>query len=163
MAEKDKNANEEPQAKQRGIVFYISVIGLPLLIIGGAAMFFLMPMLAGEESKEEATEIEETLRPLEKTLTITGLTVNPRNSMGKRFAVFELVLAVENDEVMEVLKKREPILKDRFIEYFRAKTVEELAMDSLMQNRKDDIIAMTNKVAGKKAVYDVFFTRFILQ
>ena len=164
MADK-KDAKEEPEVKQKGVVFYVAVIGLPLLIAGAAAMFFLMPMLAGEEEAKEAKaeEVKEEQRPLENALTVTGLTINPKNSLGRRLAVIELVLAVETPEILEVLKKNEPILKDRYLEYFRAKTVKELSADSLIRTEKQAIIDIANKVAGDQAAYDVFFTRFIIQ
>lgn len=165
---KEKVENQpEPAEKQKkkkkwpliaGIIT-VQVIAAILLVV-----FFLFPRY---QQWTGAGEIEEPVKEAKKELgyiyTISDLTINPKNSMGRRFAVFEIALEVKDNKSIEELKKYHPILMDRCISYFRTKTVAELSAQIQMNVIKDDLKMIVNQLIGYDAVSDLYFTRFVLE
>ncbi len=155
-------ADEQTKKKKWPLIagiIVVQVIAAVLLVV-----FFLFPRY---QQWAEAGEIEEPVKEEKKELgfiyTISDLTVNPKNSMGRRFAVFEVALEVKDNKSIEALKKYHPILMDRCISYFRTKTVAELSAQIQMDVIKDDLKLIVNQVLGYDAVNDLYFTRFVLE
>ena len=148
-------------------------IGLIAAIAAGSLVYFILfpkyqewqtnklleEQNIGSTQEEEEVEREE----IGQTYTISDLTINPKNSMGRRYAVFEVVLEVKDAGTVEQLKRYHPIIMDRFISYLRQKTMLELADDNYITKIKKDLMGIVNKILGEELVYDLYFTRFVLE
>lgn len=166
MAEKVTNGQEtEPPKKKKGLLIAIIVLA-QLIIAAGLVVFIIYPKLAGPaDEKEEAPaeKTEENSNQLGPTFTISDLTVNPKGSMGRRFAVFEVVLEMNNPTYSEKLTQMKPVIVDKFLGYLREKTIAEYSSSDQMKIIRKDLKDIVNSVLNEEAVKNLFFTRFVLE
>lgn len=154
---------EEKKKKLTYIIVFVVQIILAFVLI----KFVVFPWYNKDSAEEVVEEVEETENKEPKEIghiyTISNLTVNPSGSRGRRFAVFEIAVSVQTPEFVEEMKKYDTMIKDNLIQYFRAKTVEELSVDTAIVAIKEDIMEITGDIVGTEQLNDVYFTRFILQ
>ncbi|MCD4691642.1 MAG: flagellar basal body-associated FliL family protein [Calditrichales bacterium] len=167
-AVKDKKEQESSEevypGKKKNWGLIIGVVLAQLIAVGFIVKFLVFPS-EGESSEsveEEAEQVEET-KGIGLIYKISDLTINPKNSMGKRFAVFEVALEVEDAAAVEELKKYNPIIVDRFIGYFRTKTVLELSSQESLVSIKKDLKEIVNDVMQEEVVNNLYFTRYVLE
>ena len=158
---------EQSEQKKKKIL-YVVIFAIQVILAFVLIKFVVLPWYNVNDNEKHDEEVIEEPQKMEKKelgqiFTISDLTVNPRGSRGRRFAVFEIALSVPEVEMVDEIKKYETVIKDNYIQYFRSKTVEELSADSAMINIKSDLIEITENIVGPNKVNDIFFTRFILQ
>lgn len=175
-SEKKNNENENNEAglsdyekgeQKKKKIMYIIIFVVQLVLAFVLIKFFIIPWYNSDQTKNVDDEQTEQSSPKEKIgqiYTISDLTVNPKDSRGRRFAIFEIALSIPDDPATtEEIKKYEVILRDKYIQYFRSKTVEELSMDTALEKIKSDLMNLTNEFMEQNVVNDIFFTQFILQ
>jgi len=155
----------EATKKKKPIMLYVAIFAAQIIASLALLYFVVLPMMNGEPAEGEtaSAEVKPTEKKLEHIFRLDGLTVNPKNSGGKRFAVFEVVMSVDTPETVETLKKQRPIIKDRYIRYFRSKTIAELSVETVMEKGRDELKQLTNELLGTESVNEIYFTRFVLQ
>jgi flagellar FliL protein len=160
-----ENQETEQEPKKTSPVMYALAIGIPVILAVVLVYFVVYPWYKGNQDTADETEIveEQEEKPIGALYTLSGLTVNPRDSNGRRFAVFEVVMEYEVPEEVETLKKYEPVIKDRFLKYFRERTIDELAATTTMDSSKRALVGIVNGVLGKEVVSNIYFTQFVLQ
>ncbi len=163
--EKEQESSEEVYpGKKKNWGLIIGVVLVQLIVAVFIIKFLVFPN-EGESSEsveEEAEQVEET-KEMGFIYKISNLTINPKNSMGRRFAVFEIALEVEEAATVEELKKYHPIIVDRFIGYFRTKTVLELSSQESLVTIKSDLKNIVNKIMLEEVVNNLYFTRYVLE
>ncbi len=165
MAEENATPQEEQPKKKKGLMIAIIIV-VQLIVAILLVVFVIYPRLypsdpnAEEADKEKKEEVTEKLGP---TFTISDLTVNPKGTMGRRFAVFEVVLEVDDPTVIESLNQNKPVIVDQFLTYLRGKTVAELASLEQMKLIRNDLMQIVNRIINQDAVTNLYFTRFVLE
>lgn len=149
-------------------MMYMVIFAIQVIVGFALVYFFIVPWYSGNEEEvpedyyeEVQTEIEP--KKMGTIYKLPALTVNPKGSRGRRFAVIEIAFSIPEEIVVEEVKKYEPVLIDNFINYFRSKTVEELSVDTIMTVLKDDVLEITSNVVGADKIQEIYFTNFILQ
>jgi flagellar basal body-associated protein FliL len=175
----DENKNNENEIHEEGLsdyekgeqkkkkIMYIIIFAVQLVLAFVLIKFFIIPWYSDDQPEnveDEQIEQSSLKEKIGQIYTISDLTVNPKDSRGRRFAIFEIALSIPEDPaVTEEIKKYEVILRDKYIQYFRSKTIPELSVDTALVDIKSDLMNITNEFMGKKVVNDIFFTQFILQ
>ncbi len=167
----EENPEQEPapvSKKKKGWKFYLILIVAQLVVAMVLVKFIIYPKYsnwAQQKQLEKLTRKKEPEKQKEMGFTykISDMTTNPQNSMGTRFAVFEIVLEVPKQEDLDELKKYDPVIRDKFIKYFRSKSVSELSYVSFMDSSKADLKGIVDSILQQNMVEHVYFTRFVLQ
>ncbi len=160
--EQNQDAFGQPKKKKTGLIIVIGIVQLVAAVL--LVWFFLYPRYLSDNQAQAEESKEEPKQEIGSLYKITDITVNPKNTMGRRFAVFEVTLEVHSEEVKKELDKFKPIIKDRFIGYFRTKTVGELASHTMWDQIKSDLKGIVNQTLGRKeAVRQLYFTRYVLE
>jgi len=166
MAENaQKNEAQEAPKKKKGLLIGIIIL-VQLIVAAVLVIFIIYPKFAGngEEAEEKPKEkTEEAGHQLGPTYTISDLTVNPKGSMGRRFAVFEVVLEMNDAAYIEKITQIKPVIVDRFLSYLREKTVAEFSSSEQMKIIRNDLKNIVNSVLNEDAVKNLYFTRYVLE
>lgn len=181
MAEEQEEQEEQetlPVPKKSKTGLYILIVVIQILVAGFLVWKFVLPefsdlkdvkaeVLAKSGKAEQADDGENDggePRELGTMYKIENLTVNPLGSGGTRFAVvgFSLEVSGGDDDVKE-LDKYKMVITDRYLSYFRKKSIQELAKASMTDSLKKDLKMLTNEVLGRKVVNNVYFTQYVLQ
>ena len=170
MAEKNIEKNEQKEnneagGKKTGLIIIVLVI---ILIAAAALVFFLLypkyQQLTGANEETEQVQEEEVKAPeVGLIYKISGLTVNPKLSMGRRFAVFDLALEYTDPLVNDQLNKFQPIILDRLLIYLRSKTIAEYSATETMDKMREDLKKIINDVLQQEVINNLYFTRFVLE
>lgn len=166
MAENKVEEGEEKKSSKKIIIIAAAVF---LLLIGGGGGYFFMMGDAepteGEETEEavEEQEIKEVFYfDLKKPLIVNF----PKGSAARLIQV-SVSLSVEGEEALDALKKHQPMIRNNLLMTISAKDPKELAQVEGKQLLRDDMLkeitAIMEKMTGKNAVTNVFFTTFVMQ
>lgn len=160
----DYEQGEEKKKKMMYLIIFVIQV-----IVGFALVYFLIiPWYSGtdeEFAEEDYQEVQPEIiqKEIGTIYKLPALTVNPKGSRGRRFAVIEIAFSVPEEEAIEEVKKYEPVLIDNLINYFRSKTVAELSVDTVMTKLKDEVMDISSNVLGGEKIQEIYFTNFILQ
>ncbi len=174
MAEEEVQDSPKPKGK-KGLL--ITVILLLQVVIAVALVYFIIMPKFMDNKKSEVTEEEKQEEKAEKEKPetgqqkkelgaihkITSLTVNPKDSNGRHYAVLDIGMELMTADQLEELKKYEPIIIDRFISYLRNKTMAELATENTQASMKMDMMRMVNSLMADSMVTNIYFTKYILE
>ena len=149
---------------------------------------FLLPgdeKTSGEVSDSEAQDIDRTAAKGEQgnssqtprvvnnnpdehvkiagLFTLEDLVVNPAFTGGKRFFIVSMALAVELEEMLDVLKEREPIIKDRIIGLIAQKSFTWLANNANRETLRNEINTVVENIIRSSGGVRVYFTKYVLK
>ena len=166
----DEEKKEEVPVKKKSKTMLVIIIGVVLLLISIALVIFVIfPKYqemtgASQEDTTEVKEAEEMKPAIGLIYKISNITINPKGSMGRRFAVFEVALEYHTPELEKEITTLEPIIMDHFIKYLRTKTVLQLTQEEEMEQIRVDMKKIVNGILKKEnAVTNIFFTRYVLE
>lgn len=167
----EKQAEEQaPPAKGGSKTLMLIIVGVVLLLISvGLVVFVIFPKyqeLSGTASEtEEVAEQEPESKPTQigQVFTLDNLTINPKGSMGRRFAVFEIVLEFDKPELSATLGTLKPIIMDRYLTYLRTKTVLDLSRPAEMDSIRSHLKQIVNELLNSEEITNLYFTRFVLE
>lgn len=174
IEEEEQKKFEEPKKSKTGL--YLAIVVVQLLIAGFLIWKFVFPeytdlknandQALSKYDQPSSPSAEENGEPKElgTMYKIENLTVNPSGSRGMRFAVVGFSLEVhDGEEDVAVLEKFKTVITDRYLAYFRKKSISDLAKESMTDSLKKDIKIITNEVIGREVVENVYFTQYVLQ
>lgn len=157
---------DQGQPRKSKLIFLGSVVILPLIAAIILVVFVIFPKYQSQAQEspnpKQKTESKKK-KEIGQIYTISDLTVNPRNSLGRRYAVFEIALEVPNQKAIDKLKRYHPIIMDRFLEYLRNRSVQELSGEMSVDQLKQEMIGLVNEILNEDLVMDLYFTRFVLE
>jgi len=166
---KEKAQEEEGGGGKKKTGLIIIMFSVLLILAVVVVVFFIFPKFQQSNGKGDGTEqVEEAQKEdnavqLGQIFKISGLTVNPKNTMGRRFAVFDVALEYQKPEIADKLKTMEPLIMDHFLKYLRNKTVTEFSQQDQMDKMREDLRKMVNDVLKEDAITHLYFTRYILE
>lgn len=161
-------AEVEPKPKG-GKTMMIIGAGVAMIVVAVVlVVFILFPKyqeLTGQDTAEQEEVIKEEPKTLGQVFKIENITINPKGSMGRRFAVFEVALEYQDSdpEFGNTLFSLQPVIMDRFISYLRTKTVMELSKESQIDTIRYHMRDIVNDLVKKEAITHLYFTRFVLE
>ncbi len=162
---KEEKGKEKSGGKKSMILLIIGVVMIVLAAV--LVIFVIFPkyqqMNGGAAEEEVAEEVPEGPVPIGKILKIENITINPKGSQGRRFAVFEMALEYSNPELEPTLKTYMPIILDRYQTYLRTKTVRDLTSVSEIDSIRSDLKEIVVDMLKTDEITNLYFTRFVLQ
>lgn len=162
----EQDGNASGGGKKTGLIIIILVV---ILIVAAVVVFFVLypkyQELTGtaDDTEQVQEEEKEKLPEIGMIYKINGLTVNPKNSMGRRFAVFDLALEYTDPVVNDKLNKFQPIILDRLLIYLRSKTIAEYSETDTVDKMREEMKTIINEVMQEEVIKNMYFTRFVLE
>ena len=163
MAELEQENGGKKSLKKLIIIIVGAVI---LLAAGGAATFFLMKDSMTTEHKDEDHESAVPVEKLYFDMATPVVVAFPKGSAAKNGRI-TISMLVESAEILEALKKNEPMIRNNLLMLIGAQESGALntreGKEVLRKAMLDDVNAVLEKVAAKGQVQEIFFTSFITQ
>jgi flagellar FliL protein len=160
-----ENEQEKKSSGSKKTILIAAIIAIQVILAIVVVVFVILPKINAPEAEGEAAEAAEETIKKERGLIykVSDITLNPKGTMGKRFAVFEVALEVKTQEDLDKLSPLHAYIVDRFITYLRTKTVRELADHEQLPVFKEDLKNIANEEIGEDLVMTAYFTRFVLE
>lgn len=175
VASADGEEQESKFTKKKLIIIGAAVLVL-LLAGGGAAFFFLMgedPATEAEVAEQAAVEAEAAEQePAEEAGVYYAMEPEFVVTLaeGSRFRALQTKIEVysTNPDLLDKLKKHDPMLRHHLSNVFATKTSQELLKREGREQLKDEVKAeienKLEKVGVRKAkIDDLFFTQFVME
>lgn len=149
--------SEKPASKLggKGKIFLLAGI----VLVQAAAAYTLVNAYY-PEIKDFTTQFEATGGVYYK---IENVIINPAQSNGERYLILSLTIELDNGGALGTLEAKNAELQDRINTTVSTYTAEELSSLNNRDTIKKDLGIVINKVIGKKAVRNLFFTKYVLQ
>ncbi|APF18230.1 flagellar basal body-associated FliL family protein [Caldithrix abyssi] len=144
----------------------IALFGVQILVAVALVYFLILPRLSPASSGEPEAQKKEQKVDKKKPgilVTIDNLTINPKGSFGRRYAVFEVALEVPDEKAKAEIEKFKPKIVDAYLLYLRSKTVEDLTIKLDIDLMKQEMVEKVNMILGQPLVQNLYFTRFVLE
>ena len=162
---------EEGQGGKKKLIIIAGAAVLLLLVVGGVAAFFF---LGGEEP---AAEVAEEGEPVEEEIVVTSgtyYTMEPEFIValapGSRFRALQTKIEVysSDPDLLDTLKKHDPMLRHHLSNVFASKTSQELlnreGREQLKEEVRSEIEERLEKIGVRQArIEDLFFTQFVME
>ncbi len=166
VAEEKSMAKEEVKPNQTKWGLIIGLVLVQVIAAIAIVYFLIVPKLwpdsTGQDGEKTKIEKKEKKEP-GVIYTISDITINPKDSYGRRFAVFEIALELPNEDAKADLDKMKPIIVDRILQYLRSRTVAELTTTTNVAQIKRDLKDDINDILGQDLVQNLYFTKFVLE
>jgi len=179
MAEIQHEGAEVKKSSKKLIIIILAAVIL-LAGGGGAAYFFLFksaPVEEGhdehgnaktEEKHEEKHEDPEAAAAEKLYFDLTKpLVVNLPKGTGAKFVMIAITFLVEGADMVDALKKNEPMIRNNLLMLISAQNAEELktreGKDKLRAGIQESVSTTLTKMAGKSRLKDIYFTSFVMQ
>ncbi len=159
-----KEEDVKPNQTKWGLI--ITLILVQVIAAVAIVYFLIVPKLwPNTESQDgEKAKVEKKVKKEPGIIyTISDITINPKDSYGRRFAVFEIALELPNEDAKAELDKMKPIIVDRILQYLRSRTVAELTTTTNVDQMKADLKDDINDILGQDLVQNLYFTKFVLE
>lgn len=174
MAEIQQEGVEVKKSSKKLIIIILAAVIL-LAGGGGAAYFFLFKSASVEgehgehgnaNSDEKHNDSEVAVEKLYFDLT-KPLVVNLPKGSGAKFVMIAITFLVEGADMVDALKKNEPMIRNNLLMLISAQNAEELktreGKDKLRAGIQESVSATLTKMAGKSQLKDIYFTSFVMQ
>lgn len=180
--EKEENGEEEtkPEPKKSNMMVIIIAGFVVLLILMGGVIAFILS--GGDEEPEVKEAGQEQVgyqnngegAPTKSYRRKTSLTVGPMLEMeqfivnllsenGRRYLKVRVNLELEDEELLEEINTKIPVLRDIIIRIASSKTLEEISTEKGKDKFKDQIVTEVNQNLKDGKINNVFFTDFVIQ
>jgi len=160
MAEEVREAEERSGGGKKKLILFLLLFIL-LASAGAGAYFFL---LAKKEEKKE--EQAPKVAPPEVGIMYKlepAFIVNLGDPETTVYARISITLEVANQQVLQEIQKKEPIIRDAIIEIVSGKISDEIRTPEGREQLKLEILKRINTILTKGGVRNVYFTEFVIQ
>ncbi len=149
-------------------VIYIAVA----LVMAGAGYFVGGRLTASPSPDSQQAEHNDTKGDKENKHAEAGssdvymmddIIVNPAGTGGTRFLSVSIGIEVPSKAMVEMLEKREPVIKDALITILGSKTIEQLSDTKEKEITRYQIKKRLEQLLKSDDILAVYFTDFILQ
>lgn len=167
MAKDGKKQGTEEKRKSRSFLKILLIILIPLLILGGAAYFFLWPMaqrvLGMLEQPPQAVSREEEREP-QNRYCLSEFTTNLADEGGRgRFIKLVIYVGYDESSLTEELERRQPEIQDAVLDILGKKTVSELSEPGGYDLLKEEVKEKLNEMLVTGTIARVYFTERVIQ
>jgi flagellar FliL protein len=181
MADEAEKTEEKEEGGKKSNLMMIIVAGflVMLLAIGGLVAFILS---GGSEEQPDMTPAqvsnsnngENSDQPAKSYRRKSSLTVGPMLEMdtfivnllsenGRRYLKIKINLELEDEELLEEVNSKIPVLRDSIIRIASSKNLEEISTEKGKEKLKDQIVTEINLNLKDGKINNVFFTDFVIQ
>ena len=94
---------------------------------------------------------------------IEDITVNPAETEGQRFLVVSIGIQVREPEDIELIQRKEVVVRDAINTLLSRRTVEQLSELETRRKLKQEIGIMINQIIERQSVKNLFFTEYVMQ
>jgi flagellar FliL protein len=143
----------------QNIKLMIVVMLVLSLAIAAGTSYFMLTKLTGNSSKAEA---EGKINELGPTYKVGEFIVNLADG-SSQFIRLNLSVEVNNEDIVEELKRRDPQIRDTIISILRDKQEEDISSKSGTRDLREEIRTELNKFISEGKITNVFFTEFVVQ
>ncbi|HYV96333.1 MAG TPA: flagellar basal body-associated FliL family protein [Gemmatimonadaceae bacterium] len=159
-------APKQPKSKKSTIVAAFAVLAGV-----GAGIFGIAPLVAGKGTKAASADSnarhdsagEHGAKAAIEPQMLENLVLNPAGTRGSRFLLLTVGVQLVDQVAKEELAKREGEARDRVLEVFATKTVDELVDVSRRPAFRAEIANVIDSLLGHGKVRGVFFPQFVVQ
>jgi flagellar basal body-associated protein FliL len=178
---KEKSPPKDKSSKSGGLIKWI-LIGIGVIGVEAALAYVVLqkvnapPKPISEAKSNQAEKVkpnkqrgdkkskgESNLDEYSFLASINDIVVNPALSQGRQFFVISVVLGLKNEETHKVALAREPILRDRFIQYLAKKTFNWFKNYDNSETIKNEIARIAGEVLDCPDEVRVYFTKYVVQ
>jgi flagellar FliL protein len=158
-----EQAAEAASPKGKRTILMLAIAGL--LAGGGAGFFGVGPVLAKKKAAAPAAPAKkgEGEEKAATTHSIENLVLNPAGSGGTRFLMVTMTFEVKDGGADQLMKDKDPEVRDRVLALLGKKTVEELTDVSIREEIKKEVLDAVAPLFPKGTVNKVFFPQFVIQ
>ena len=162
MAEETAAAEAEAPPKS-GKGKLLAVVGLVVLLAGGAAAAWYLGLLPGRKA-EAKEEVKEAAKPaVGALLALEPFIANLGDEDGKRYLKATLQVEFFNARVPDEFTARQAQVRDLLLTLFTSKQFAEIRTPQGKALLRDEIINRINRALNHDLVKAVYFTEFIVQ
>ena len=136
-------------------------IVLLVIIITGAASFTFFTYFSVSEGKEN-TEEKQSIEDIRPTYSVGDFVVNITDNPQINFVKASIVFEIENEKMIEELKKRKAQLRDKIISTLRSQN-ETILNEPGGETIKSIIKEKVNQLLISGQVKNVWFTELVVQ
>jgi len=162
---------QAPVKKKKGlppIVLYV-IIAVVMVGVGvtvGTKFMGGTKTAEGEQATEEKAKVDKKEhkedQPTELFM-VNELVVNPAGTEGTRFLSASIGLETYSKTTLEILEKKEPLVRDALITILGSKTIDQLSDPKQKEIIRFQIKKRTEQLLQVDDLSAVYFTQFILQ
>lgn len=163
MAAKDIKATEpatEPRKRSKLLITLLAAILVVVLGVGGTVAYLVTKKSTPDK---KAAEAKEEVEPI--FLPLDTFTVNLKGTQ-ERFAQVAITLMITDAKVIDPIKARTPILRDRIIKVIAKKTAEDMLSTEGKDRLAAEVLSSIKESLPeslRKGVKEVLFTNVIVQ
>ncbi len=95
--------------------------------------------------------------------SLEDVIVNPAHSKGGQFILINLALEVKSNADVDIIKKKEVMIRDILIRLISGKTIDELDGPEDKENLRQEILDKISKVLPKNHLLNVYFSNYLIQ
>src|SRR6266446_3320379 len=162
MAEESAAAEAEAPPKS-GKGKLLLVVGLVVLVAGGAGAAWYLGLLPGQKA-EAKEEVKEAAKPaVGALLALEPFIANLGDEDGKRYLKATLQVEFFNARVPDEFTARQAQVRDLLLTLFTSKQFAEIRTPQGKALLRDEIINRINRALNRDFVKAVYFTEFIVQ
>jgi len=181
MAEIQQEGVVEKKSSKKLIIIILAAVIL-LAGGGGAAYFFFFKSAPvegehGEHADAKTEEKHEEKHDDPEADAVAAeklyfdlpkpLVVNLPKGSSAKFVLISVSMLIEGADVVDVLKKNEPMIRNNLLMLISAQNAEELktreGKEKLRVGMLESISATLTKMSGKSRLKEIYFTSFIMQ
>jgi flagellar FliL protein len=156
--------SEEAPKKKKGAMLPM-ILFVVALVAGGAGAFVMYEKLVAAATGTDLSAGTETTQMVEYGVfhEISGLIVNPAESMGKRYLMVSMGLEVANEGTIADLEEKDIVIRDRVLKLLGSHNADELADIGVREQLKEELLSGLNTLLGEDAIKRLYFTQYVLQ
>ncbi|MFA6596759.1 MAG: flagellar basal body-associated FliL family protein [Ignavibacteriaceae bacterium] len=166
------------KAKAKGLNRKVFIIGMPLFIVQLIVVYFVIgyvitnksqnhPGSDSTKTKQSAVSKAETKEDESQNAnfiySIDDIVVNPAETDGKRLLLLSLGITVKSEEDKTQITSKEILVKDAIISTISSKNLYQLNSAGYKDSLKTELTSKIKKMFPKVHLYQVYFSKFILQ
>lgn len=160
MAEEVKEVEEQSGGGKKKLTLFLLLF--ILLACAGAGAYFFLFAKKEEKKEEKAPKVAPPEVGIMYKLE-PAFIVNLGDPEATIYARISITLEVANQQILQEIQKKEPIIRDAIIEIVSGKTSNEIRAPEGREQLKLEILKRINTILAKGGVRNVYFTEFVIQ